>query len=111
MFVVIPRVAVLKQQRKREQDRRARCRYEERNPGSNRHKGRKEKMRVTRDKQEFGRPFLFWDGEGPAICHPFLGTEECLELLMQSAEANPDAINVAFGFNYDVSMILRELPR
>ena len=126
MFIVIPRAMIVKQQRKREQDTRARCKYEARNPGRDRHgKNRNAKLRVKRDKQEFGRPFVFWDGEGPkdagyalfgnsdglAICRPFLGTEECLELLMQSAENNPDAINVAFGFNYDVSMVLRELPR
>lgn len=126
MFIVIPRVAVLKQQRKQEQDRRARERYEAKHSGRDRHgKDRNTKLRMHRDKQEFGRPFVMWDGEGPqdtgyslfgnsdglALCHPFLGTEECLDLLMESAERNPDAINVAFGFNYDVSMILRELPR
>jgi len=65
-----------------------------------------------------------WDGEGPQdagyalfgssagdeICHPFLGTAECLDLLLQSETRNPDAIHIAFGFNYDASMILRELP-
>jgi hypothetical protein len=125
-FIMVPRTAVLKRQRKREQDARARCSYEERNPKRNRHGvDRNGKRRITRDKQEFGRPFVMWDGEGPkdagyalfgnsdglAIRRPFLGTEECLDLLMQSAEDNPDAVHVAFGFNYDVSMILRELPK
>jgi hypothetical protein len=125
VFIIVPRAEVLKRQRKAEQDRQARYRYEMRNPNRDRHRGRKERMRVERDHQEFGRPFVMWDGEGPkdagyalfgnsdglSICHPHLGTEECLQLLMQSAEANPDAINVAFGFNYDVSNILRELPQ
>jgi hypothetical protein len=65
-----------------------------------------------------------WDGEGPQdagyalfgnslgyeICHPFLDTEECLDLILRCAEENPDAIHIAFGFNYDASMILRQLP-
>jgi DNA polymerase family B len=125
-FIMIPRAVVLKRQRKREQDARARHAYETRNAGRKRHgEARTAARRMLRDKQEFGRPFVMWDGEGPqdagyalfgnsdglALCHPFLGTVECLELLIQSAENNPTAINVAFGFNYDVSMILRELPK
>lgn len=70
------------------------------------------------------RPFIFWDGEGPQdagyalfgssngdeICHPFLSTSECLDLLLACERDNPDAIHIAFGFNYDASMILHELP-
>lgn len=70
------------------------------------------------------RPFIAWDGEGPrdagyalfgnsrgdAICRPFLGTEDCLALLLETEAANPTAIHVAYGFNYDASMILHDLP-
>jgi hypothetical protein len=70
------------------------------------------------------RPFIFWDGEGPKdagyalfgnsagaeICHPFLSTTECLDLLLASGRANPNAVHIAFGFNYDASMILADLP-
>lgn len=69
------------------------------------------------------RPFIVWDGEGPKdtgysllgnsegeeLCSPFLGTVDCLELLLSSAEAHPQSIHISFGFNYDVSNILREL--
>lgn len=69
------------------------------------------------------RPFIGWDGEGPKdagyallgnslgneICHPYLGTKECLELVLDTEDSCPDAIHVGFGFNYDVSNILRNL--
>lgn len=74
---------------------------------------------VNRDK-----PFLGWDGEGPRdagyalfgnsegmeICYPFLKTKDCLELILDTESKYPDAIHIGFGFNYDVSNILRELP-
>jgi DNA polymerase type B, organellar and viral len=70
------------------------------------------------------RPFVFWDGEGPRdagyalfgnslgyeICNPFLSTASLLDLLLDCATDNPTAIHVAFGFNYDASMILHDLP-
>jgi DNA polymerase type B, organellar and viral len=69
------------------------------------------------------RPFRFWDGEGPhdagyalfgnsrgaEICHPFLSTHECLDFLLAEAQIEP-AIHIGYGFNYDVSMILGDLP-
>lgn len=69
------------------------------------------------------REFIVWDGEGPRdtgysllgnsvgeeICYPTLKTRECLDLLLQSAETNPNTIHVSYGFGYDVSNILREL--
>ena len=70
------------------------------------------------------RPFLGWDGEGPRdagyalfgnsagmeICYPFLKTQDCLELIMDTETQHPDAIHIFFGGNYDVSNIVRELP-
>jgi hypothetical protein len=70
------------------------------------------------------RDFIAWDGEGPKdagyalfgnskgdeICHPFLGTGECLALLMSASEKYPETIHIGYGFNYDVSMILKDLP-
>lgn len=67
---------------------------------------------------------MFWDGEGPhdagyalfgnslgyEICHPFLSTTECLDLLLASKRDHPESIDIAFGFNYDASMILADLP-
>jgi DNA polymerase family B len=68
-------------------------------------------------------PFIGWDGEGPQdtgyslfgssegdmICHPFLRTRECLDLILYRESVSPDCIHIWFGSNYDVSMILREL--
>ena len=70
------------------------------------------------------RPFIFWDGEGPQdtgyslfgnsagyeICYPTLSTEDCLELITQTGREHRQAIHISFGFNYDVSMILKDLP-
>jgi hypothetical protein len=69
------------------------------------------------------KPFIAWDGEGPKnagyallgnslgmeICYPFLRTRDCLELLLGTEYENPNAIHIGFGFNYDVSNMLREL--
>jgi DNA polymerase type B, organellar and viral len=100
--------------RKLEQQRRARQRYDARNPGRNRN--------PNRCKQK-DKPFIGWDGEGPRdagyalfgssdgdeICHPYLGTAECLDLILSREALVPDAIHVWFGSNYDVSMILKDI--
>lgn len=68
-------------------------------------------------------PFIFWDGEGPQdsgyslfgnsagdeICHPYLSTAECIDLILWREAQTPNAIHTSFGFNYDVSMILKDL--
>jgi hypothetical protein len=65
-----------------------------------------------------------WDGEGPRdagyalfgnskgmeICHPYLQAKECLELLLDTDSTHPGHAHIGFGFNYDVSMILGNLP-
>jgi hypothetical protein len=93
-----------------------RARYEQKHPDRKRGSG------TPRAKQE-DKLFIVWDGEGPRdagyallgnsegmeICHPFLETEECLQLIIDTEVLYPDAIHVGFGFNYDVSNILREL--
>lgn len=74
------------------------------------------------------KPFIAWDGEGitfpgqrqqsyvlfgcsagPYITSKSLSTRQCLELILSVEESNPDAIHVAFAFEYDVNMILRDL--
>lgn len=87
---------------------------------------------------KFGtKPFLSWDGEGysvfvvsPEGCvrreHRYclfgnsadeyvsgihLSTEACLSLLLQARERHPNHAHVSFSFEYDVNMILRDLPR
>jgi len=72
------------------------------------------------------RPFIFWDGEGPRdtgyslfgnsegyeICHPNISSQECFDLLLETATDHPKSIHVIFGGNYDVSMWLKDLsPR
>lgn len=85
------------------------------------HKGRSTKKDRRRQQD---RPFVVWDGEQPRdtgyslfgnsegheICHPHLGTKECLELILDTELEIPDAIHVGFGFNLDVSWILKDLP-
>src|SRR5580698_1539012 len=69
------------------------------------------------------REFVVWDGEGPRdtayslignslggeLCAPNLGTQDVLDFILSEAEAYSDTIHVSFGFNYDVSNILRDL--
>lgn len=71
------------------------------------------------------RRFVGWDGEGPRdagyalfgnsdgdeICQPRLSTAQCLNLLIEHKRQNRDTIDVWFGGDYDVSMILGDLPR
>jgi DNA polymerase type B, organellar and viral len=73
---------------------------------------------------ELDHPFFFWDGEAPQdagyalfgndagyeICHPFLSTIECLDLILECGQENPQGIHVGFAFDYDVNMILADLP-
>src|SRR5581483_778343 len=69
------------------------------------------------------RPFIMWDGEGPQdagyalfgnssgyeLCHPYLCTTECLDLILDCEQDIPAAIHIWYGSNYDVSMILKDL--
>lgn len=74
------------------------------------------------------RPFIGWDGEGytdenddhhymlfgastgACITGPSLSTTECLELILEVERENPDAYHVGFAFEYDINMILKDLP-
>lgn len=82
--------------------------------------------------QEFAtRPFIFWDGEGYDDdngkhhymlfgCSHFpesplvgedLGTVECLEYILAIERKYPDSFHVGFAFDYDVNMILKDVPK
>lgn len=116
------REQAVKRRRKLQQNKIAEAKQKRLKPNRSHHNAVAEK--IARDESWRTKQFIMWDGEGPRdagyalfgnsvgdeICHPFLGTAECLDLLLDCAESNPDAIHFAFGFNYDVSMILRELP-
>lgn len=130
MFIAIPRAQVEKHRRKVEQDALADARRNFRRivdglPRRSHHGHNESQQRkLERETTWLTKPFIMWDGEGPQdagyalfgnsvgdeICHPYLSTIECLDLILESATNNPGAINIAFGFNYDVSMILKDLP-
>ncbi len=69
----------------------------------------------------FDRPFMAWDGEGWDCQYTLLAnsagesiewdsglsTEECLDFLLK---ASPDYNHVWYGFGYDVTMMLKDLP-
>ena len=76
------------------------------------------------------RPFIFWDGEGYTTadgshhymlfgCSHFpdnpliaedLSTKACLDYLLSVESEYPNAFHVGFAFDYDVNMILGDLP-
>jgi hypothetical protein len=107
---MVPTETVLRERKIRERKAAARARYETRHHrATNHHKV---------------KPFVMWDGEGPQdagyalfgnslgmeICHPYLTAKECLELILQAEVDHPGCLHIGFGFNYDVSMILGDLP-
>lgn len=119
-FIWIPAALAEKTRLRREHERELHAKRDiGRNPqhGSKQYGGKRRPPMATRS-------FIIWDGEGPRdtsyslfgnsegdeICYPTLHTEDCLNLIISSAERNPYAIHIGFGFNYDVSCILRELP-
>lgn len=115
-FVYLDSAAVTRQLREREaaRIRMAERRYTYGNTGNN-----------ARTRRNAEKEFIMWDGESPKdagyalfgnskgmyICHPFLSTEETLELIYDAEREYPDAIHIGFGFNLDVSYILKDLPR
>jgi hypothetical protein len=110
--VIIPaeKFAKAREQREKARLRLARHRYGKPNPNTN---------------NPYKNKFIAWDGEGPQdagyalfgnsegdeICRPFLSTIDCLELVLEAARKYPGAIHIWFGANYDVSNILKDLPR
>lgn len=78
------------------------------------------------------KQFVIWDGEGitpsgtliqdyvlfgyyDGINHDWIAsnqltTDECLALIIDSGRLHKNAIHVGFAFNYDVDMILRDMP-
>lgn len=95
-------------------------------------------QQAYKDKRFEDRPFVMWDGEGynrfigyqsspPDVEHCYmlfgcsalnfanikgynLGTQECLDLMLYVESEIPDAFHVGFVFDYDVNMILKDLP-
>jgi len=57
-----------------------------------------------------GEYWLFGCSDGDYVQAKGLTTYECFSLLMRKAVAYPDRIHIAFGFNYDVTMMTVNLP-
>jgi len=53
---------------------------------------------------------LFGASTGDRIIGPNLSTSQCLELIVSVRTENPDTYNITFSFEYDVNMILKDLP-
>lgn len=53
---------------------------------------------------------LFGASDGTFIKGPDLASRDCLQTILAVERENPDAIHVAFAFDYDVNMILRDMP-
>jgi hypothetical protein len=113
-LITVPTAVVERHAKRQEQQRRSRAAYNRRN-GITSHDPHRPKQR---DKE-----FIGWDGEGPRdagyalfgssagdeICHPYLSTKECLDTILDRESANPNAIHVWYGSNYDVSNILKDV--
>lgn len=54
--------------------------------------------------------YLFGASSGHYISGQSLGTADCLDIMLECAGSNPDAIHVAFSFKYDIDMIFRDMP-
>lgn len=56
------------------------------------------------------RYMLFGASTGDYITGLSLDTAKCLELILEVEQENPSAYHVGFAFEYDVNMILKDLP-
>lgn len=54
---------------------------------------------------------LFGNSRGEYICKDNLSTEQCLEFMLNCATADRNVKHIGFAFDYDVNMILADLPR
>lgn len=114
-LITVPTADVERHARRQAQLVKARAAYDARRYRANHH--------ATTEVKQRDKPFIGWDGEGPRdagyalfgnsegyeICHPYLGTKECLDLVLDCEYDNPNAIHVWFGSNYDVSNILKDI--
>jgi hypothetical protein len=95
------------------------------------HRNEVDRMRYGADIAALAaRPFIAWDGEGYSTedgshhymlfgCSHFpddpmvgrdLSTRACLEYILYVESQYPNAFHVGFAFDYDVNMILKDLP-
>lgn len=111
--------------RRAQQQKEARRRYELNHPEHHKSDPRKNHHGTKKVLKE-NLMFIVWDGEGPQdtryslfgnsegmeICYPTLSTIDCLNLILEAGEQYPAAyaVHVGFGFDYDVSNIIKDLP-
>lgn len=55
-------------------------------------------------------PFLFGSSDGDRIAHPDINSAEMLDLILAREQIEPDVIHFGYGFEYDINMMLRDLP-
>jgi hypothetical protein len=114
-YLMIPTETVERFRRNRERQRKYDARYKYKH---------KDKLKTKRQFTKLSKPFIFWDGESPDDLYSLFGnsegyeiryvnlsTEDCLQLIYDTEVDYPDAIHIAFGFNLDVSYIIKDLPR
>lgn len=93
-----------------------------------RYNRRLERKRDARQTVAMAKDFIAWDGEGWTdtdgehrymyfanslglyVEYPLLSTQECINLIMDSAQKAPGAIHVIYGGGYDVTKILHDMP-
>lgn len=64
---------------------------------------------ITPDGEEKQNYVLFGNSKGFTISSRKLSTAECLNVIIDTEKAHPNAIHVGFSFGYDVEMILCDL--
>ena len=111
--LVIPAAEMERLRARYERERERKLRYEQKTGPRNRNPNRPKHSEYE---------FVMWDGEAPKdtsyslfgsslgheICHPFLETEECFDLLLEAKAENPYTIFFWFGGRYDWDEIIRK---
>lgn len=53
---------------------------------------------------------LFGNSKGQSVANDSLSTRECLDVILEAGKEYPRGIHIGFAFQYDVNMILKDLP-
>lgn len=120
-FIDIPEAEAARLRLQYVKGRERRQRYEDKT-GRKRHDDNESREGHSRDTHYSDYRFVAWDGEAPQdtgysllgssegheLCHPHLGTTECLDLLLGAASELPYTIHVWYGGRYDWDEILRQ---
>ena len=122
----VPASVVRRERAERTRKRLNDARYKYKRPDrTNEYFKRNTKARIIAENERLEQLFIMWDGESPQdsgysffansagyeMLHPYLDTEECFGMIIDTALEYPKAIHISFGFNLDVSYICKDLPR